>query len=42
MNHHYYTDCNFGLWGFMDRLFNTKRTKERFPIDYVPSYERVK
>lgn len=39
-SHHYYRDCNFGLyWGFWDYVFGTRYSTKRFPNKYVPSWE---
>jgi len=41
MYHHYYGDCNYGLyWGFWDIIFGKRYSKQRFPIEYVPTYLR--
>jgi Delta7-sterol 5-desaturase len=38
--HHYYRDCNFGLyWGFWDYVFGTRYNTKRFPSKYIPSWE---
>ena len=39
--HHFYNDCNFGLyWGFWDLVFGKRYSKERFPKEYVPTWLR--
>jgi len=38
--HHYYHNCNFGLWGIPDYIFGTKYSKEKYPIEYVPTWMR--
>jgi Delta7-sterol 5-desaturase len=36
--HHYYTSCNYGLYGFMDYIFGTKYKKSLYPVEYVPTW----
>ena len=37
--HHYYRDCNFGLyWGLWDYVFGTRYSVKKFPARYIPSW----
>jgi len=39
MRHHQYRTCNFALyWGFWDYVFGTRYSKEKYPVEYVPSW----
>ena len=39
VKHHHYRDCNFGLyWGLLDYIFGTRYSKQKYPVEYVPSY----
>lgn len=40
ITHHRYVNCTYGLWGIMDKLCNTEFSKEKFPIEYVPTWKR--
>jgi lathosterol oxidase len=37
--HHFYRNCNFGLyWGFWDFVFGTRYSKTKYPKKYIPSW----
>ena len=38
MKHHFYTNCNFSLYGISDWVFGTKYNKNVYPVDYVPTW----
>jgi lathosterol oxidase len=40
VNHHYYVNCNYGLWGFLDYIFGTKYSKKLYPVEYIPTWKR--
>ncbi|CAD8187727.1 unnamed protein product [Paramecium pentaurelia] len=40
INHHFYVTCNYGIWGVCDRIFQTNHSSSRFPVRYVPSWEK--
>jgi lathosterol oxidase len=40
INHHFYVTCNYGIWGVCDRIFQTNHSQSRFPVRYVPSWEK--